>query len=80
MDHAAHFVITRAHEQAELWVQVSVRFTHWTLVVHGLDDMATVNGKVGQKAARETLTKYSDVLPETSLTPPLNTIEEEVCV
>jgi hypothetical protein len=24
--------------------------------------------------------KYSDVLPEPSLTPPLNTIEEEVCV
>ena len=34
----------------------------------------------GQEAARETLTKYSDVLPEPSLTPPLNTIEEDVCV
>ncbi len=29
----------------------------------------------------ETLTKYSDVLPEASLTPPLNTIVEDVvCV
>jgi hypothetical protein len=37
---AVHFVITRAHEQAKLWVQVSVRFTHRTLVVHGLDGMS----------------------------------------
>jgi hypothetical protein len=29
---------------------------------------------------RERLTKYSDVLPEASLTPPLNIIVEEVCV
>jgi hypothetical protein len=31
-----------------------------------------------REGERERLTKYSDVLPEASLTPPLNTIVEEV--
>jgi hypothetical protein len=41
-------VITRAYEQAELWVQVSVGFADWTLIVHGLDgdSMTTVNRRV----------------------------------
>jgi hypothetical protein len=48
--------------------------------------MTTVNRRVCMESGerereRERLTKYSDVLPEASLTPPLNTIVEEVvCV
>ena len=54
MDHATHFVIARAHEQAEFGVQVSVRFANWTLIVHGLYDMSIGGGIDGCERDRET--------------------------
>ena len=69
-----HFVVAGTDEKAKSWVQISVALADGTLVVHGLTGEV---GETGRKWRRGGLTKYSVVLPEGSLTPPLKMAVEE---
>ena len=67
-------MITGADQEAELGVQVPIRLAHRALVVHRLLFPAVLAGELEEKRLRRT--KYSVVLPDASLTPPLKTVED----
>ena len=67
-------MIARAYEQSQLWVEISVGLAYRTLIVHGLAWLVSQETERG--GVRVGLTKYSVVLPDASLIPPPNIVEE----
>lgn len=73
----SHFVVTRADQQPQFRVEVPVRLADRTLVIHGLQGTGVNCRHMPNQT--QTRTKYSDVLPDGSFTPPPYIVVDVLC-